>query len=142
MDVFHLFLYAPRCPSGMRRMPQGLERPLATLCRWIPYLGPASTPPQDEVQHGFRACCPVAGEGSGLDNRYRVALSFSEKLVLIGDNDANQEVRRRMQDKAKERADFLTAELHFPPQEYKDIDNWVLAEPETALPIIKGWLED
>ena len=92
-------------------------------------------------QYGFHACCPVAGEGSNLDVKYRAALSFSRKRVLVGDNDANPEVRRRMQDKARERARFLDAETHFPPAAYKDIDAWVLAEPELALPTIQSWLE-
>ena len=92
-------------------------------------------------QHGFHACCPVAGEGSNLDVKYRAALSFSKKRVLVGDNDANLDVRRRMQGKAKERAEFLAAEMRFPPNAYKDIDEWFLAEPETALPTIQGWLE-
>jgi hypothetical protein len=91
-------------------------------------------------QHGFMACAPSGGEAALTEDRYRGVLSFASKRVLIGDNDRDPGVRERMQAKASERARALHAELRFPPQQYKDVDEWILAEDE-ALSTIRSWME-
>jgi hypothetical protein len=91
------------------------------------------------VQYGFLACAPTGGEGSYIE-QWVPALSLSRRRVVVGDNDRDPEVRRKMQEKAKERADLLKADLRFPPEKYKDVDEFVLAEPHVALETIRQWL--
>ena len=81
-------------------------------------------------QLGILACAPNAGEGAKAA-RWFPKLMLSNKRVLVGDNDAVE--------KAEIRAAELVAELKFPPKQYKDIDEFILAEPE-AVEIVKGWL--
>jgi hypothetical protein len=91
-------------------------------------------------QFGFLACAPTTGEGATMEQWVPI-LSFSEKKVVIGDNDFVPEIRKNMQDKAKERADMLHAELHFPPEQTKDIDDWLMAEPFVAVQMIMEWIK-
>ena len=82
-------------------------------------------------QYGFLACAPTGGEGGWKEN-WRVALALA-KVIVVGDND---ETGRTM---AERRASFLNGEVRYPPPEYKDIDEWILADPK-AVDIIKLWL--
>ena len=91
-------------------------------------------------QHGFLATAPTTGENNTEENWYK-DLMFCEKRVVVGDNDPNPKVREKMVAFTKTRADVLRAELQFPPEKYKDLDQWILAEPGIALPIIQGWLK-
>lgn len=82
-------------------------------------------------QLGFPACAPTGGEG-GWSERWRTCLAFASKVV-IGDNDD----AGRMLGKA--RAGLLDAALVFPDEKYKDIDQWLLEEPEQALHALNHW---
>jgi hypothetical protein len=82
-------------------------------------------------QFGILACAPNAGEGAKAA-KWFPKLMLSAKRVLVGDNDAK--------DKAEMRAIELVAELRFPPEKYKDIDEFILAELD-AVEIVKGWLK-
>lgn len=88
---------------------------------------------------GFKACGLTTGEGSYIE-RWVPVLSFSERIVVVGDNDPDPDTREKMQDKAKEHADLLHGILRFPPGRYKDIDEFYLAEPQVAIPMVQGWL--
>jgi hypothetical protein len=90
-------------------------------------------------QHGILACCTTSGEGSAIDE-YRNILSFSKRIVVVGDNDADLKTRRRMQAFAKSKAETLKADLRFPPEQWKDIDQWIL-EDAGAIGVIRQWLE-
>lgn len=81
------------------------------------------------VQWGYKAVAPTGGEGN-WDKRWRTDLGLS-RLTVIGDND---EAGARL---AKERAIRFGAYLEFPPQNYKDVDEYMLAEPKEA----RQWLE-
>jgi len=83
-------------------------------------------------QYGFLACAPTAGE-SIWDDEWKKILIFSPKRIVVGDNDLVGI------ENAYKRADLLKAELRFPPKEYKDIDEWILADPK-AVQEIKRWL--
>ena len=90
-------------------------------------------------QNGILSCAPTAGEGS-LATEYAPVLGLSKKRVVVGDNDPDPEVRTRMQERARARANALHAELQFPPEGYKDIDEWIL-DDFFSLGIIEEWLE-
>jgi hypothetical protein len=93
------------------------------------------------AQYGVLACGLTSGESTRIE-KWVPVLSFSKRIVVVGDNDLSLDTDLKMSDKAREHAEQLHAVLKFPPVQYKDIDDWVLAEPEVALPIIKSWLED
>jgi hypothetical protein len=84
-------------------------------------------------QYGILACAPTAGE-STWDDYWKTVLIFSKKRVVVGDNDLVG-VKN-----AHRRADLLQAELRFPPERYKDIDEWILADNQ-AIQTIKSWLK-
>jgi hypothetical protein len=90
-------------------------------------------------QHGLLACAPTGGEGSYVGT-YFEKLAFSCKRVVVGDNDKDPGVRQKMRAAAKRRAKSLHAELRFPPEDFKDIDQWMLADPN-AVEVIRSWLE-
>lgn len=80
-------------------------------------------------QWGFKAVAPTGGEGS-WDDRWRTDLGLS-RLTIIGDNDGPG---RKL---AISRATKFGAVLEFPPLEYKDVDEYMLASPQEA----RQWLE-
>lgn len=82
-------------------------------------------------QWGFLTCAPTAGENSDVGT-YMDVLSWSDKRVVVGDNDAPGFARKRRQQ--------LHAYLKFPPEQYKDIDEYMLAEPENARKELTKWL--
>ena len=87
-------------------------------------------------QLGYLACAPTGGEGSYRQaERWRLALALAPKIV-IGDND---EPGRKL---GPVRAALLAADLRFPPDPYKDLDEWYLANPEEALRMTEKWLEE
>lgn len=90
-------------------------------------------------QHGFKACCPTAGEGTWDMKDFKPLFAFSDRVVVVGDNDRDPETRTKMQERAAQRAQSLGAILRFPPAEFKDIDDWVLADKD-ALKVIARWL--
>jgi hypothetical protein len=85
-------------------------------------------------QYGILACAPTGGEG-GWREPWRTALALSPNRIVVGDND---EPGRKL---GERRAAFLAADLKFPPEIYKDVDDWVLAEPQNALKTIREWME-
>jgi hypothetical protein len=89
-------------------------------------------------QYDILACAPTGGEKMLVDE-YSRALAFCSRRVVVGDNDRDPEIREKMQTAARERADTLHAELRFPPKEYKDIDEWILAD-DTAIQTIRSWI--
>lgn len=89
-------------------------------------------------QHGISSCCCTAGENASMDLWYP-QLSLASKRVYVGDNDRDLKVRKVMQDAAQKRGAELSADVKFPPEQYKDLDEWVLADVN-ALDIIRGWL--
>lgn len=82
-------------------------------------------------QMGFLSCAPTGGEG-GWDESWRSALAFSQNIV-IGDNDAPG---RKLGEK---RALILGAKLVFPPEGVKDIDAWILKDPDHAINQLIEW---
>jgi hypothetical protein len=84
-------------------------------------------------QYGYKACAPTGGEG-GWHERWRVYLAFSKNIV-VGDNDAPG---RKL---APKRADLLKAELVYPPDPYKDLDQWALADFESFKAQMEKWNE-
>jgi len=90
-------------------------------------------------QRGFLSCAPNAGEGA-LDESWYRNFVFCEKRIVVGDNDPDSKIREKMNEFAVKRAEALKAGLKFPPENYKDIDEFMLAEPNAASELIKGWL--
>lgn len=90
-------------------------------------------------QYGLLACAPTAGEGSPAAE-YAPMLGLSKKRIVIGDNDRDPKVREQMNKRARARANALLAELRFPPEEYKDVDEWILNDI-FAIATIKEWLD-
>jgi hypothetical protein len=92
-------------------------------------------------QFDILACAPTGGEASYYKHDELLRpLAFAKKRIVIGDNDEDPKVRAEMQAAAQRRAEIFRAELYFPPAGMKDIDDWILAKPEEAIPTIKGWL--
>jgi DNA primase len=84
-------------------------------------------------QMGYKACAPTGGEG-GWTERWRTALALA-KRVVIGDNDAPG---KKLADK---RGLLLNAHVVFPPENFKDIDEYILAEPREAAAQLARWKE-
>ena len=88
-------------------------------------------------QLGFNACCLTGGEGARVEE-WKHYLSFATRRILVGDNDTNMETRHKMQLISAKRAEQWNAEIRFPPEQFKDIDEWILKE-DSALEVIRGW---
>jgi len=88
-------------------------------------------------QEGFLACAPTGGEGSGSgwNETWRTALAFA-KVIVIGDNDAPGFKL------GLARATVMNGKLVFPPKQFKDLDDWFLAEPKAARAQIYQWMEE
>ncbi len=93
------------------------------------------------VQHGFLACAPTGGEGSSPEE-VRTAVTLSNKRIVVGDNDPDSEVARQTRLLAEKRAILYYADLVFPPPQYKDIDQYLLADTEEALTTLHKWIGD
>lgn len=89
-------------------------------------------------QMGFLACCVSCGEASDIEP-WVYAFSFSKKKVVVGDNDPDPEINARMQAKMMKKAEILGGEFCVPPLKYKDIDQWLLAEP-LGIELVRSWL--
>jgi len=81
-------------------------------------------------QYGLPVVAPTSGEGAWLDD-WTVKLAF-KKLIYIGDND---DPGRRAAEKLK---DILKCEIRFPNPDYKDVDEWILADID-AINLIRRW---
>lgn len=92
-------------------------------------------------QHGFKVCAPTSGEASAQAELY-FAMVWSRKRVVVADNDLDENVRAAMDRAAARRAEAFHAVLKRPPLEYKDIDQFFVAEPDYALSLIRSWMEE
>lgn len=90
-------------------------------------------------QLGILACAPTTGEERSDMSEWKHLFAFSEKKIVITDNDRDPVIRARIVAKAAKRAEQIGAELRFPPEQYKDIDEYILAEPN-AIQTIRDWL--
>lgn len=92
------------------------------------------------VQHGLQATNITSGENGHLEEWWP-QLALSPTRIYIGDNDKNPEIREKMQAFAHERAAEVKAEVKFPPPEYKDLDKWLLSDPD-AIKEVRSWTKD
>ena len=88
-------------------------------------------------QEGFLSCAPTGGEGSGSgwNETWRTALAFA-KVIVVGDNDGPGKKL------GLNRAVLMNGKLVFPPETYKDWDQWFLADKESCLRITHQWVND
>jgi hypothetical protein len=91
-------------------------------------------------QYGIPACAPTGGESSNEAELYSLSV-WARKRIVVADNDHDPKVRAKMDEFAMKRAQTFHAELRRPPEAFKDLDEWVLAKPEEAIPEIKRWME-
>jgi hypothetical protein len=92
------------------------------------------------LQNGIHTCAPSGSENVNREELFQ-AMAWAVKRVVVKDNDRDPKVRAKMDRYAQARAEAFKAELQAPPEEYKDIDEFVLAEGERALEMIRGWLK-
>jgi hypothetical protein len=90
-------------------------------------------------QYGLTACASTVGERSHMTT-WAPTLAFAEKVIVVGDNDRDPEIRAEIVAATRFRAQELNGELRFPPEEYKDIDEWILDDP-SAIEVIRQWLD-
>jgi hypothetical protein len=83
------------------------------------------------LSHGLLACAPTGGEGMRMTQSIIRALALAD-LVVIGDNDPDSRVRAETRKLAERRAIELNGQLFFPPEEYKDVDEWILHDPKAT----------
>jgi hypothetical protein len=110
---------------------EGQKKPILFLKGEIPYLY--------FRQRGYACVAPTCGEGSRIDE-WALRLKHASKIVVVGDNDPNPDVDRKMKAFAQQRAELLGGILRFPPLWYKDIDEWCQAD-RSAFTVIDSWLE-
>jgi hypothetical protein len=84
---------------------------------------------------GFLSCAPTAGEGANVN---REPLAFAN-IIVIGDNDKDEDISKATRAQAEERSKELRGKLVFPPSKYKDVDEWILDDPDGAIEQIKLW---
>jgi len=82
-------------------------------------------------QMGYKACAPVMGEAH-FDPSWLQVLAFAD-IIIVGDNDETG-VRE-----ATDRAITFRGQLRYPPSDFKDLDEWILNDPE-AEHEIAGWV--
>ena len=83
------------------------------------------------TQMGYLACAPTNGEDAKMD-RWKDLFVFFDRIVIIGDNDVAGRAG------AAARAEMLGGVTVFPPNTYKDIDEFILEEPNVS----KEFLEE
>jgi DNA primase len=87
-------------------------------------------------QMGYTACAPTGGEGSWrLVERWKVALALAKKIVIGDNDDAGRKLGLR-------RSELLGGKLVFPPEHFKDIDAFILADKDAAVETINSWIEE
>jgi hypothetical protein len=94
-------------------------------------------------QFNILACAPTGGEGSYNNHEeYLQPLAFSPRRIVIGDNDQDPAIREKMVAAAHKRKQIFRADaLYLPPDPFVGIDDFVIARPEVAVPMIKAWME-
>lgn len=88
---------------------------------------------------GYSACAPTTGENGDV-SPFITALVKASRIVVVGDNDAHVNSQVRMS--TQRRAAVLGAELIYPPECFKDVDEWLLAEPVTAREALNKYVEE
>jgi DNA primase len=83
-------------------------------------------------QYGFKVCAPSQGERANRE-RWKIALALSPKRIAIGDNDDTGRTA------VIKRAEMFSAEIRFPPPQFKDVDEWLLKD-KTASQTMRTWL--
>jgi hypothetical protein len=68
-----------------------------------------------------------AGEGMRMTQSIITALVLAD-VVVIGDKDPDPHVREETRNLAERRTKELDGKLFFPPEECKDVDEWILKE--------------
>jgi hypothetical protein len=92
-------------------------------------------------QFGILACAPTGGEGSYYKHEELLyPLAFAKTRIVIGDNDADRDVREKIHLATQRRASIFQAKMYLPPDPFTGVDDWLLAKPEEALLAIRGWL--
>ncbi len=89
-------------------------------------------------QFGILACAITGGESAFIEP-WLPLFAYSRRIVVVGDNDEDPETRAKMVAKAEHRAQALRADLKFPPEGVKDIDEWVLKD-RAAIGVIRSWI--
>lgn len=88
-------------------------------------------------EYGYHACSTTTGE-SGDMSPYVHLFADNKKVVVIGDNDAhtNSQIKKHTELRAR----ILDAELIYPSIEFKDVDEWILADQGEAIKILDSYL--
>jgi hypothetical protein len=89
--------------------------------------------------NGYSACAPTNGECGDIEP-FLPIFNLADRIVVISDNDPVESTRVQISKCAKQRAKVLSATLVYPPEEYKDIDEWLLADPEAAKNYLNSFL--
>jgi hypothetical protein len=92
------------------------------------------------AQHGIHTCAPSGSENVNQAELFK-PMAWAVKRVVVKDNDPDPKTRAEMDRFARVRAKAFQAELKAPPEQYKDVDDWILADTENALETIRGWLK-
>lgn len=94
------------------------------------------------IKEKFNAvpCAPTSGEASAEAELYS-AMVWSRKRVVVADNDRDEKVRAAMDRAAARRAEVFRAVVRRPPEAWKDVDAWLLDEPQEGFTTIGSWLE-
>ena len=93
------------------------------------------------AQCGFVACGLTGGEQQKIED-WKHVFSFSSKVIYVADNDRNLDVRRLIMAAAHDRASKIRAEVQVPPENYKDWDEWFLADTRSCLETTRRWLNE
>lgn len=110
-----------------------LEEPILVL--------KAEIPAMLAWQAGFKACGMTGGEMSLLD-KYRYLFSFSSRVIYVTDNDRDPKIRARILERAIENAKAIRADVKHPPSEFKDWDEWYLADSKDCIGTTRRWLNE
>lgn len=100
----------------------------------------AEIPAMLAVQHGFNACGMTGGETSSLES-FKHVFAFSERVIYITDNDANERTKKVVHRYANKNAKTIGATVKYPPDKYKDWDDWLLDDPQNCLEVTRSWME-
>jgi hypothetical protein len=85
------------------------------------------------------AAAPTAGEGQ-IDDSWGVFTSAARNSIVIGDNDP-EKVAEQLATAYERRCKVFRGKLYFPPPEFHDLDEWVLAD-KSAISTIRSWMHE
>lgn len=127
------FLFHPGSSSGLFNYASVFSNSAPVL------IVKAEIPAMLLTQNGINTCAPSGSENVIREELFR-PVAWAVRRVVVKDNDPDPEVRVKMDKWARTRANAFKAELQAPPDDVKDIDEWVLRDGEKALDTIRGWL--